>query len=78
MNKAFVLFVLSYLCVTCNNSKYPSDLNIEYNCYAYKINTFDSTYFRHYENKDTALKFSLTNKEKHHLYDLMLKMDVFN
>jgi hypothetical protein len=75
----YIILGLSFIFFSCKEKKIiPKDFNFRYSNYWYTINTFDSTYLRHYEDKDTTLKFYLTEKEKYEIYNNMVNIELFS
>jgi hypothetical protein len=75
----YIAFVLSLFFLSCNEKMLvPKDFNFNYNDYWKTVNTFDSTYLKHYEDKDTLLRFYLTENEKYKIYKTMIDIELFH
>jgi hypothetical protein len=64
--------------IACNNvNKISTDFNFSYSFdYTETINTFDSTYKREYNFKDTVIYLAFTLEEKEKAYSVMMENDI--
>lgn len=77
--KFLIMLFIPFFFASCREKGHiPKDFNFNYCDYWCTVNTFDSTYLRHYEDKDTSLKFYLTEKEKYKIYKKMIEIDLFS